>query len=904
MALLGRSSASNTSPWFSASNPEFALKNSAVSDAAFPTTVGMRGNMDCQTLSFTKRLGDPLPLSPLHKETAVSSCFASSLIGLSDNNGLVNVSGTPYVAETTDQTGNLKPYQILPNSQWFVSNTSFAPVGLYAWFNRLSGAITPKSDQYGKMAYRFSTTGQVQIKDKAGNPLPLMLDGLAVSDNGRWAVVDSPGRGLLRIDLVTLEALPFAGSLEFSNGIGAAARFAITGDGRYAAVSSKNYNYFKLYDLFTCPAVPDVISAPLACQSRDLKTFVAGQISGFSSVLYMRFLTNDLISFYASYSGGIGQYILGAPGTSLTGMDYLALGDSFSSGEGSFGYELGTDVKKVNMCHLSTKSYPYVIARSLTVNSFHSVACSGALSYNLVGGGSGIKYDKPEPTSDNQYLTKDKPLDTNLFDWLPGYEKQINFVTANQPKLITMTIIGNDLGFSDIVTKCLLPGTCFPSKEDKQEVFNLVDSKLDRLTDTYKQIKQAAPSSAMILVAGYPQVANPDGSCGLNVHLNHDELIFAQDFISRIDEMAKTAAKKAGLKYVDLEHALDKHRLCDDTDKPAMNGLTAGGDIKGIIGNETYHPTAYGQWLMAQAFLNGHANINQFSQDVMPSSEPSASLTNISQNLASLSSSSPENRNLNKLSFISGSVQTGSDGQPHFVAQITGLNYGLMPNASFTVKLDQTPMSSVTSDSLGNLNLDVSLPNDQQVHEFNSYGQNLAGQTINLSALAASPSSQTCAFVTAAGIDADQDDIDDACDGLIGPSPITVSTGQNNPPSSPATTAAGPSQPSSTSPSGQGSPLINGTNIQFESVLSPEQKLPANTQNIQPAQAVSNQPKDLSTTLLSPLNNLAEKHPVRLLVALVSLLISCLFFLGWNLGSHTPIFSFNNALNPDQTSIF
>ena len=59
----------------------------------------------------------------------------------------------------------------------------------------------------------------------------------------------------------------------------------------------------------------------------------------------------------------------------------MALGDSYSSGEGNPPYEAGTDTPS-NMCHRSnTASYASFIG---AFNSpFKSVACSGAITDNL-----------------------------------------------------------------------------------------------------------------------------------------------------------------------------------------------------------------------------------------------------------------------------------------------------------------------------------------------------------------------------------------------------------------------------------------------------------------------------------------------------------------------------------------
>jgi len=102
---------------------------------------------------------------------------------------------------------------------------------------------------------------------------------------------------------------------------------------------------------------------------------------------------------------------------------YLALGDSYQSGEGAYNYEPGTNVSG-NMCHRSTVSYPYLITGLQTVPSNRvDVACSGALIHNLSDGQNG------EPP-------------------------QFNSLSPNDA-LVTIGIGGNDLGFSPILTACI-----------------------------------------------------------------------------------------------------------------------------------------------------------------------------------------------------------------------------------------------------------------------------------------------------------------------------------------------------------------------------------------------------------------------------------------------------------------
>lgn len=779
------SATSSTSTWFDTADPEFNVESTNVSESEYPTTITQHGNIDCSILTFTHREGELINHLPgLYKETKTSGCYVNTSVGAIDSNGYVNVGGTDYIGDMTDAAGNLASFRTFPNTDVFISNSSASPAnGALIWFDHLQSSLSFLKSLEGKIFARIKPLNQTQLTDKSGTALPVMADNFGISENGDWLVVDSPGRALLRVNLRTMEVLPFENSFEYGNGIGAALRYAVSGDGRYVAVASKTYSYFRIFDISTCGSIPNIISAPLNCQSRDLNTLTRTRITDMGGVLQMRFLTDNLLRFYATYdisnSPKTGQYVIAAPGTSLAGMDYLALGDSFSSGEGAQKYEIGTDEKE-NLCHLSRVSFPYIISQKLSLNSFHSVACSGANTLNL-NGGTGLSKDASNKNRDNQY--NDRPLKNSLGDWIPGYVKQLEFVTENSPHLITVTASGNDIGFAEKLKSCVKPGTCFPNYEDKKEVFNEVDSKLNIITDMYVKIRKEAPKDTKIYAIGYPQVALPGGSCGVNVHFNKDELTFAGKIITRLNSVIKTAAAKAGVNYVDINDALNSYRLCEgNAGNIAMNGLTAGKDKFGLIGNESYHPNEFGQFLMAQKILGLTNNLGTLN----PAAVPIVALQPLNEDDSVFTGSTKVNRPLNKLLSFTPTSPITYFGQ-NISASLSGISYALPLASTFQIKLDDTLAGIVTTDGSGNINfaLPISPAVEPGIHTVHIYGEDATSQPIDISAVITIGSSQTdfngngipdsveqCAPLTPSNKDDDKDGIDDACDPIIGPAPI------------------------------------------------------------------------------------------------------------------------------------
>jgi len=142
----------DTSPWFKNSELEFSTRDALLSDVEYPRTYGMRGNTDCDTLTFTKRDGDPLPFLPLHKESQVSGCYISTANGFIDTNGFANISGSNYVGEVVKANNTPTSFFSFPNSDVFISSASGTPaVGVYVWFDHLATSLTYDKDNFGRI---------------------------------------------------------------------------------------------------------------------------------------------------------------------------------------------------------------------------------------------------------------------------------------------------------------------------------------------------------------------------------------------------------------------------------------------------------------------------------------------------------------------------------------------------------------------------------------------------------------------------------------------------------------------------------------------------------------------------------------------------------------------------------
>jgi hypothetical protein len=328
--------------------------------------------------------------------------------------------------------------------------------------------------------------------------------------------------------------------------------------------------------------------------------------------------------------------------------------------------------------------------------------------------------------------------------------------------------------------------TCYKTYEDRAELVKLINSKYDVLRQAYVKVKQASPG-VRVYVVGYPQVAKVGGDCGMNVHLDADEVLFSSQLIDYLDSVIQRAAKAEGVVYVDAQHALDGHLLCEaGGSQSAVNGFTVGNDdgatIAGkkinFVGSESYHPTQLGHVLLAATI---GAKTNGLSK-AMPVAEPELAPPIFDDTLALLQNVPHENRPENRISespdMSSDVLVRGTDAN----ITVNGTDMQLEQNGTYNVVLHSNPVTlgTVHADAQGNIAATVAIPADIEpgFHTLHIYGRDIAGRGVdmqkrvyvaaNLANYDGTLVNNPCVFVPAAGADVDQDGLDDACDPVIG----------------------------------------------------------------------------------------------------------------------------------------
>jgi lysophospholipase L1-like esterase len=227
----------------------------------------------------------------------------------------------------------------------------------------------------------------------------------------------------------------------------------------------------------------------------------------------------------------------GIPAKAAPAVNYVALGDSYSSGVGA-GSESGS-------CGQSPNAYPALWAAANSPASFTFAACSAATTSDVING------------------------------QLPA----LNSSTT----LVSITIGGNDVGFSSIMETCVLESTssCKSAVSAAEQYASTTLPGL--LATTLADIRSHAPN-AKIIVADYPDFY--DLNVWLCLGLSSADHQALDNGINDLDGVIATAAASHGDTFADVRSQFSGHELCDGSGW--LNSVTL------PIG-DSYHPTATGQ---------------------------------------------------------------------------------------------------------------------------------------------------------------------------------------------------------------------------------------------------------------------------------------------------------------------
>lgn len=217
---------------------------------------------------------------------------------------------------------------------------------------------------------------------------------------------------------------------------------------------------------------------------------------------------------------------------------YVALGDSYSSG-------VGTRVFYNEGCSRSPDAFgPKIAAARGYTLSFQ--ACSGATSTEV-------------------------------------NSKQLGTLSSTT-SLVTITIGGNDAGFSNVILNCAL--YYFTCGSSISEANSFIANKLPALLDmTYGDIRSRA-TSAHVVVLAYPHLFTAEGkTCNANFLTSSNEKKL-NETADKLDGVIKARAEAHKFTFVDPRNAFLAHEVCSSSEW--LNGQSN-------PLSESYHPNVSGQ---------------------------------------------------------------------------------------------------------------------------------------------------------------------------------------------------------------------------------------------------------------------------------------------------------------------
>ncbi|MFC9919826.1 SGNH/GDSL hydrolase family protein [Agromyces binzhouensis] len=210
-------------------------------------------------------------------------------------------------------------------------------------------------------------------------------------------------------------------------------------------------------------------------------------------------------------------------GGGTTELTYSALGDSFASGTGAENYIDSTS------CDRSSLSYPKVLDADATANVKLAAfpACSGASTGDVIN-------------------------------------SQVKAIPRGTTR-VTLTVGGNDLGFSDVMTWCFV----IVWQSRCNSYLNTAESLIStgtlgaRITSTVNAITAKVPK-AKIIVTGYPLLFDPASGYANAARVNTDT--------EALNAALKAAAEGAGAVFVDVAGPFTGHGI--GSGAPWINGFS------------------------------------------------------------------------------------------------------------------------------------------------------------------------------------------------------------------------------------------------------------------------------------------------------------------------------------------
>jgi len=283
----------------------------------------------------------------------------------------------------------------------------------------------------------------------------------------------------------------------------------------------------------------------------------------------------------------------------IEGIDgvYYAFGDSYSAGEGLPPFDRWTakvSAAGANRCHRSSRGYPRLLRFAEPPPPQVFTACSGAVIADV-------------------HVGHDQPGEDAVTFVAPQADGRVH----PEAGLVTITIGGNDLQFSRLVTFCVIEPDCMAARFGQgiegggrfvdypgplpldEWVTETMDRVVERQGELFARLDREYPN-ARVLVIGYPYLfpggappIGPSDCASVLRRVDQDERQAIRAHTDRFNGLIRDRAIAAGLEFVSPTALWDGHEPCGD----AGQFTNA---VKPIGGDGSFHPSRSGQEALAQ----------------------------------------------------------------------------------------------------------------------------------------------------------------------------------------------------------------------------------------------------------------------------------------------------------------
>jgi hypothetical protein len=287
---------------------------------------------------------------------------------------------------------------------------------------------------------------------------------------------------------------------------------------------------------------------------------------------------------------------------------FVALGDSYISGEGAERYYEGTNDKRISGCRRAPSAYPVRLAREggdAVADRLLFLACSGAKSADLDA--------QLEELSRQRQGLADEDLD-----------------------VVLVSIGGNDADFGTVGQTCVAPGDC---SEIGRQWRDRLDEVGATISAAYEKIRVAVGAERVVVVP-YPMPLTSTG-CWYS-WLTDDEHVFLTDFVRDLNAVVTSRARAAGFRVMTpmVDAFEGSHRICDRF-LPIGLGMNfidvnpTAGTLRDVVNplnwtHNSLHPNERGHDAMfrtAAAYLSSGTSASPSTPDVEPTFDDECGVT-------------------------------------------------------------------------------------------------------------------------------------------------------------------------------------------------------------------------------------------------------------------------------------